>query len=105
MMAPATAAARMSAPVFRACMASRAAASIAGAPAGRGRVEESCPAASRSTTCPPTIPPTPAASATRASTRSFRAATSGTSVEGCRASTRNASVSSPSPVSTAMPSP
>ena len=66
MIAPATAAARIRAPVLRACMSWSAGRR---ARAACARESASVPADSRSIAWPPTIPTTPAASAMRASTR------------------------------------
>ena len=92
MMAPATAAARISAPVLRACMSCSEYSS---------NVDE--PTASRSIACPPTMPRAPAASAIVWIVRIFLAASSGS--RGSVESSANASVSSPSPARMAIPSP
>ena len=101
MMAPATAAARMSAPVLRACMSCRPSASSACRRRGVARRP------ARSIAWPPTMPAAPAASAMRRMARQLPRGErrAGPSSSGSRASSANASVSRPSPARIAMPSP
>jgi hypothetical protein len=72
---------------------------------GGSRPDTSGVTQERSIACPPTIPTGPAARAITPITRSRLAAVAALAPGGTRASTWNASVSSPSPARMAMPSP
>ena len=101
MIAPAAAEARISAPVFFACITRTPSASSGGArrPTGSGVTQ------ARSIAWPPTMPTGPAAVAIVCDHAELARHDAGSLVRGSRASRANASVSRPSPARMAMPSP